>query len=68
VGGDWYVEHLAGWERVVAELRERGWDVQLLSCAAPVQLVGTLPSGESFYFSGDGARLLHGLVRRYRGE
>jgi hypothetical protein len=108
VGSDWHVEHIAGWERVVAELCDQGWDVQLLTYAAPVQLVGTLPSGEIFYFrarwdevslavggddpadlpewrgeepygdavsmaasylpSGDGVRLLHGLVRRYRGE
>jgi hypothetical protein len=50
VGRDWFVEHAAGWEAVVAELRDQGWDVRLLTLEAPVQLEGALPTGESFYF------------------
>lgn len=50
VGSDWFVEHAAGWEAVVAELRHQGWDVRLLTLEAPVQLKGALPSGVRFYF------------------
>jgi hypothetical protein len=50
VASDWHVEHAAGWEAAVADLRDQGWDIRPLGWAAPVQLEGTLPSGERFYF------------------
>lgn len=39
---NWPREHVAGWEAAVAELRDQGWDVVLLTYEAPVQLEGTL--------------------------
>jgi len=36
--------------RVVASLRADGYTVHSSSYAAPVQLEGTLPTGENFYF------------------
>jgi hypothetical protein len=50
VDSDWPKAHIAGWRAVVAELRDQGWDVRLLGYEAPVQLEGTRPSGEPFYF------------------
>lgn len=38
------------WRRVLAGLRAQGWDVELTGTAAPVQLVGRVPSGEAFYY------------------
>src|SRR5688572_17265358 len=38
VYNNWPREHVAGWEAVVAELRDQGWDVVLLTYEAPVQL------------------------------
>jgi hypothetical protein len=53
----WAVEHEAGWELVLAELRAAGWQVEMTCFAAPVQLEGLLPDGEPFYF-----RARHGDV------
>ena len=47
--GSWS-EHEQGWAAVLATLRAEGWVVDLTSSAAPVQLDGVMPSGESFYF------------------
>ena len=41
---------MAEWEPVLDRLRDDGFLVELTSVAYPVQLEGTLPDGESFYF------------------
>ncbi|RKN13621.1 hypothetical protein D7147_31140 [Micromonospora musae] len=46
----WYQQHEASWLRLAATLRAEGWEAQLTSSAAPVQLEGALPGGERFYF------------------
>ncbi|WP_439661458.1 hypothetical protein ACSHWB_08095 [Lentzea sp. HUAS TT2] len=46
---DWRQRSQAGWQRVLPELRRQGWDVDTGCLAAPVELEGHLPSGESFY-------------------
>lgn len=58
---NWPREHVAGWEAAVAELRDQGWDVVLLTYEAPVQLEGTLPSGERFYFRARGNEVSLGV-------
>ncbi|WP_104482549.1 hypothetical protein, partial [Actinokineospora auranticolor] len=37
-------------QRVLAELRGEGWELELTSPGAPFQLEGRAPSGEEFYF------------------
>ncbi len=46
----WADEHRSGWSAALAELRAEGWQAELTCFAAPVQIEGTLPSGEPFYF------------------
>lgn len=40
----------AEWRAAVRELDDQGWEAEVLSAGAPVQVVGVLPSGERFYF------------------
>jgi hypothetical protein len=54
VDSDWPKKHIASWQTALAELRDQGWDVQLLGYEAPVQVEGTLPSGERSYFRARG--------------
>lgn len=58
----WVNEHVARWERALGSLRSEGWTVVITCAAAPVQLEGSLPSGEKFYFRArhDEARLAIG--------
>ena len=46
----WYRERQAEWDASLDVLRGEGWVVVLTSLAAPLQLEGQLPTGESFYF------------------
>lgn len=46
----WHQQHAASWLQFVATLRIEGWDAQVTCFAAPVQVEGSLPSGERFYF------------------
>jgi hypothetical protein len=38
------------WEPVLEQLRSEGFEARITSLIAPLQLEGTLPSGEAFYF------------------
>jgi hypothetical protein len=40
----------AAWKRLLPGLRDQGWEVTLTGSAAPVQLEGRVPSGQSFYY------------------
>ncbi|WP_203884433.1 hypothetical protein [Planotetraspora kaengkrachanensis] len=40
----------AAWKRLLLDLRDRGWEVTLTGPAAPLQLEGRLPSGQSFFY------------------
>ncbi|GIJ49241.1 hypothetical protein Val02_61270 [Virgisporangium aliadipatigenens] len=42
--------HLAAWNEAVATLNAEGWQAELYTMAAPVQVEGRLPTGEPFYF------------------
>lgn len=46
----WHQQHLASWLQLAATLRSEGWEAQVTCAAAPVQVEGSLPSGERFYF------------------
>lgn len=46
----WHQQHSASWLQLAATLRREGWEAQVTCEAAPVQVEGTLPSGERFYF------------------
>ncbi len=46
----WVREYEAGWARELPRLREQGYAAELTCFAAPVQLEGTLNTGEPFYF------------------
>lgn len=46
----WHQQHLASWLQLVATLRAEGWEAQVTCAAAPVQVEGSLPNGERFYF------------------
>ena len=46
----WLQELVDGWERVLGELRSKGWTAELITTAAPVQIQGFVPTGEPFYF------------------
>jgi hypothetical protein len=47
---EWAEIHQREWEAALAALREAGWQAQMTCLAAPVQVEGTLPCGEHFYF------------------
>jgi hypothetical protein len=47
---NWAETHQQEWEAALATLREAGWQAQMTCLAAPVQIEGTLPCGEHFYF------------------
>jgi hypothetical protein len=49
------------WERFLERLREDGFEVRLTSIAHPVQLEGTLPGGECFYFRERGGHVYLGV-------
>jgi hypothetical protein len=40
----------AAWLRLLPELRAQGWEVRLTGYEAPLQIEGSVPSGESFYY------------------
>jgi hypothetical protein len=66
---EWLTEHLDGWNHALERLRSEGWTVELTCDAAPVQIEGTIPSGESLYFRARGnsvsVRLVRGLKDRF---
>jgi hypothetical protein len=43
-------EPAAAWQPLLAELSAQGWEVELTCSAAPVQLEGRVPTGETFYY------------------
>ncbi|GAB1817112.1 hypothetical protein [Herbidospora sp. RD11066] len=43
-------DEAAAWDRLLPELRSRGWEIELTCHYAPVQLEGAVPSGELFYY------------------
>ncbi|MGC5333500.1 hypothetical protein [Micromonospora sp. DT62] len=53
----WHQQHSESWLQLVAALHREGWEAEVTCVAAPVQVEGTLPSGERFYF-----RARHGDV------
>jgi hypothetical protein len=46
----WAAEHEGRWLAALAELEASGWRATLTCSAAPIQVEGTLPGGELFYF------------------
>ncbi|WP_223874292.1 hypothetical protein [Salinispora mooreana] len=46
----WHPQHVASWLQLAATLRTEGWEAQVTCSAAPVQVAGSLPNGERFYF------------------
>ncbi|MEU7994514.1 hypothetical protein AB0B83_04115 [Micromonospora sp. NPDC049060] len=46
----WHQQHQASWLQLAATLRTEGWEAQVTCLAVPVQVEGSLPNGERFYF------------------
>ncbi|MCP3785136.1 hypothetical protein NLX85_17350 [Micromonospora sp. A3M-1-15] len=46
----WHQQHEMSWLQLAATLRTEGWEAQVTCSAAPVQVEGSLPNGERFYF------------------
>ncbi|RAN96404.1 hypothetical protein ONO23_00619 [Micromonospora noduli] len=46
----WHQEHVGSWLQLIATLQSEGWEAHLTCAAAPVQVEGSLPNGELFYF------------------
>ncbi|MGK5676805.1 hypothetical protein ACSNOB_28695 [Micromonospora sp. URMC 106] len=46
----WHREHVGSWLQLIATLGSEGWEAHLTCAAAPVQVEGSLPNGEPFYF------------------
>ena len=47
---DKFLTDEARWQQLLSSLRGEGWTAVVTCHAAPVQLEGTVPTGESFYF------------------
>lgn len=46
----WVQQADAAWGRLLPELRAADWQIELTCFAAPIQLEGTVPAGDRFYY------------------